>query len=81
MIWADYMIVGALLLWPLAEARERWFGPDEGWFIKDNWTRNLVAFVLIGLVAIGMYFQDVSDLNGEGPQILSRFVTAFVRVF
>ncbi len=81
MIWADYVIVGALLLLPLSAARERWFGPDEGLFVKDNLTRNLIAFVLIGFIAIGMHFQDVSQLNGEGPQILARFITAFVRVF
>ncbi|MEL7213041.1 MAG: hypothetical protein AAGK92_10295 [Pseudomonadota bacterium] len=81
LIWADYVIVGALLLLPLCSATERWFAPDEGWFIKNNRTRNLLAFALIGCVLIGLRFQDMPEPSEDQFDVVSRLITAFVRVF
>lgn len=81
MIWADYLIVGAIMLFPLAEATERWFGPDEGWFIKNNRTRNLLGLTLTGLLLAGLYFQDMPDSENDSAQVLTQIITAFTRVF
>ena len=81
MIWPDYFIVGAILLLPITEATERWFGPDEGWFIKKNRTRNLLAFALIGCLLLGLQFQDMPAPAEDQFDIMGRLITAFTRVF
>ncbi len=79
--WADFAVVAALLLMPLAAAREPWSGPVDFYFLPNKVGRLFWAILLIMFVG-GLWFQDYPhSADTSGPFEFGQVFTAFTRVF
>ena len=76
--WPDYAIVIASMLLLIGGMIEGLAG-QKRIFIKSFKAMVVVNLVAIGLIAAGLYFQDITEL-GDETDLISRMQLAFWRL-